>query len=758
MNPTPDPTPERPVPAEPAPPTAEVAEPAPEEPPAPPPGHLKVYLGYTRHTGKTWRLLDEARRRKARGQDVVVGWVRPKDLPELGEALKGLEQVPLREVAGQPALDLEAILRRRPEVCIVDELAHDNPPGSPNSQRWEDVRDLLAAGIHVVTAINIQYIEGLRDRVGQVLGRAPAVTVPDEFVRGAHEIMLVDATAGSVQGRSQKSGDTPLSERDLLKLRELALLFTADAVEEDVQDYKHEHQIQTVWDTHERILVCLTANPRGAHLVERARRLAARWNGELFAIYVTPDEKWSNLSPEERDRVRGFLDLARSSGAQVEVVQDADATRGILAFARQHDVTQICLGHAAAYPYRGALSGTVAGRILHQAAGMDVHLLSDAGAPSRQSTETQASSLPFLARLLAPAPPPESRGHLRVYLSYAPGSGKSWQMLQDGRYLLSEGQEVVVGFCDPHGRQDVAEQLEAFELVPPRPAEEGRPASMDLEAVVARKPRFCLVDGLACPTRDGRTRWQEIEALRDAGVHVFTTVDVSEVEGLKDTVERITGVRVQSTVPDWIVDEADELIFVDVAVRALLNRVKRGAVFQGVEVPEAMQPLFTEGSLNALRELAMRLVADQVQDDREALEKPEKPDEPAETLLVAIHQRPTAGCAIRRARRTAERIGAECYAVYVAPDEDWTGISTQDRATIEQHLDLARTLHLETHVLHGSHVARTLADFAVRHRVTRFFLGRSFKTGWREFFQRSVVEQVIRLCPWADIIIVADRA
>lgn len=723
-------------------------------------GHLKIYLGYASHTGKTWRLLEEARRRKSRGQDVVVGWVREKDQPAVADLLSGLERIPPVLVGGQAALAVETILRRAPEVCFIDELAHENPPGSRHAHRWEDVEELLAAGIGVVTAMNIQYLEGLQKEVARILGRAPEVTVPDSIVRDADERMLVDTTADAVLGRSRSSGGLSISEHDLLALRELALLYSADTAEDELEKYRLEHKIHDVWETKERILVGLTAYSRGPHLIERAQRAASRWNGELFAVYVTPDvEKFQKDRSPDAERVRGFLALAESHGAKVDVVPDTDPARGLLDFARRHDVTQLFLGHAAAYPYRGALSGTVAGRIILEAAGMDVNLISDEGAPLRQSTDAaSAPSLPFLSRLLAAPPRPASRGHLRVYLGYAPGAGKTWQMLLDGRYLKAQGQDVVVGYCDPHDRQDLVDQLSDFEVVPPRRPVEGNAVGMDVPAVVARRPTFCLVDGLATPTADGRRRWQEVEELRDAGTHVFATVDVSEVEGLKDAVERITGLRVRSTVPDWILDEADELIFVDVAVRALLNRVKRGVVFPGQEVPEGMQGLFTEGSLNALRELGMRMTADRVQDEREALEDEGPPPEAFEALMVSIHQRPTAACAVRRARRTAERIGATCYAVYVAPDEDWTGISPEDRAAIESHLELARTLHIDTHVLYGSHIAKTIVDFAIRHRVTRLFLGRSYKTGWREFFQRSVVEQVIRLAPWADIVVVADRS
>lgn len=712
------------------------------------PGHLKIYLGYASHTGKTWRLLEEARRRKARGQDVVIGWLRKKDRPALSDMLAGLDVIPSRVVDGQPEMDLDAILKRKPYVVVIDELAHDNVPGSANAHRWQDVQELIAAGIGVVTAVNIQYLEALQSRIHKLLGRTRAETVPDSVLRDADEVVLVDALPDAMLQHPDSSA-SGLSERDLLALRELALLYTADAVEEEVEEYRQEHHIEKVWETQERILVCLTANPRGPYLIERGYQCATRWKGELWVAYVTADEHWSDLTPQDAERLRGFLDMARDRDAKVEVLENPDAAEAILSFARQQQITQIFIGHAAGYPFQGALSRTVAGRVILGAEGMDVHVVDDdpRKAPRKPSA---GPMLPMaLARLLSRAPRTEARGHMRVYLGYAPGVGKTFQMLLDGRYLRDHGQDVVVGSCDTCGRSDVEDQVGELEVIPLLDG------GMDVDAILERTPQICLVDGLARQAA-GKKRWEKVEALLEAGVHVFGTLDIAEVESLNDTVERITGVRVEETAPDWVVDDADEVILVDVAIRALLNRVNRGAVYPEGGVPASLQPLFTEGSLNALRELALRLVADRVEDELEALEQP-KGAEAKEAVLACIHETPSAAALIRRARRTADRVDGPGYAVYVAPDEDWTGVPPERRGAVEKHLELARTLHLETHVLYGANVARSLVDFAIRHGVTQMLLGRSRKTGWREFFRRSVIEQVIRLTPWMDIQVVADR-
>lgn len=716
-------------------------------------GLLKIYLGYASHTGKTWRLLDEARRRRARGQDVIIGWLRGKDRPSLENVLGDLEMLTPASVNGQLEMDTAGILARKPHVVFIDELAHANVPGSRHAHRWQDVEELLAHGIGVVTALNIQYIEGLQEQLRELLGRGREETVPDRIVRQADEVVLVDATPETVMQAPQTPAErAQLNPRELLKLRELALLYAADTVEEEVLEYKHEHHIETVWETHERILACVMPNPRGAHIIERACQTATRWKADLWTIYVTKDPQMRDLSKEEAVLIRTYLDDATERGARIAIIEDTDAAQGIIRFARAHDITQIFLGHAAGYPYKGALSRTVAGRIIHQAEGMDVHLVADERRSAPRGTgQARASGAYALARLLGEAPRPENRGHLRIYLGYATGVGKTYSMLLDGQYLRDQGQEVVVGWCDPHGREDVLERLRTFEVLPAA----SNPNGADIEAVRARHPQICLIDGLARDCASGKRCWESIQALLDDGIHVFTTLDVSEIESLRDAVQAITKHPVGQTVPDWVVEEADEVVFVDVATRALLNRVKRGVVFAEGEVPPDLQETFTEGCLNALREIAMRIVAERVEHDLEALEPVEH--ESTDGVLVCLDDRPSSATLVRRGRRIADRLECPCYAIYVVTDEHWTGITPASRSVVEQHLALAQQLHIKTHVLQGSNIAGTIGDFAVRNGVTQIIMGRSRKTGWREFFRRSVIEYVARVCPWTDLQVIAER-
>src|SRR5579884_2697202 len=202
-------------------------------------GRLKIFLGYASGVGKSFRMLDEGRRRKERGQDVVVGAIQPKVSPELASVLQKLEVIPLRSIDNIPYMDVESILKRRPAVCLVDGLAYDNPPGRPNAHRWQDVEQLLNSGIAVITSINLQYVEERRAEVEQIQGKRVNVTVPESFLLTADEIEVVDAPAEYCAPKAADGESVNPGELDarLSRLRELALLLAADVVDHQLEEY-----------------------------------------------------------------------------------------------------------------------------------------------------------------------------------------------------------------------------------------------------------------------------------------------------------------------------------------------------------------------------------------------------------------------------------------------------------------------------------------------------------------------------------------
>jgi two-component system sensor histidine kinase KdpD len=296
-------------------------------------GRLKVFLGYAPRVGKSFRMFEEGRRRKERGQDVVVGAVQGA---APAESLKRLEIVPTaREV-----IDVAALLRRRPEVCLVDGLAQHNPPGSRNPQRWQDVQELLNSGIGVITALNVQHIREKQDEVESITGKRATYSVPFEFLRSADEIEVVDAPPDALLNRAGAAGMP--DARRLGELRELALLLAADVVDRQLQDYLEAHGITGHWVAQERILVCLTPRSNAGDMLRSGQRNAERFHGALLAAYVDQGE----LGGEDRLRLNANLELARSLGADTHRLRGSDFVTAILEFAREQRITQIFIGHS----------------------------------------------------------------------------------------------------------------------------------------------------------------------------------------------------------------------------------------------------------------------------------------------------------------------------------------------------------------------------------------------------------------------------
>jgi two-component system sensor histidine kinase KdpD len=335
-------------------------------------GRLKIFLGYASGVGKTFTMLDEGRRRRQRGEDAVVGAIQSKRPPQADTVLAALEVIPARDANGHSEVDVAAILRRRPGVCLIDGLAYDNPPGSKNLHRWQDVNDLLEAGISVITTINLQYIAEYQDRVQAITGRRAAETVPLAFVHSADEIEIVDAPAiGTLRHETsgvEESGRTPEDQRKAL--RELALLAVADAVDRQLEAYLEAHGIQSQWGTQERILVCMTARSDASQMIASGRRNATRFHGELFAVYVEQPE----LTPEDRASLERNLRLAREAGATVKVLRGTDPVEAILNFSIEHGITQIFIGHTQRRGWWNRLAGTPVDRLIRRAEGIDVQV------------------------------------------------------------------------------------------------------------------------------------------------------------------------------------------------------------------------------------------------------------------------------------------------------------------------------------------------------------------------------------------------
>ena len=291
-------------------------------------GRLKIFLGYAPRVGKSFRMFDEGRRRKERGQDVVIAAAQNEVPGAVREIVSRLEIVPSLD----GAIDLPAIFRRHPQVCLIDQLAFNNPPGSRNPERWQDVEEILHQGISVITAVNVQFIREQQAAVERFTGKRATSGIPEKFLHEADDIEVVDAPPDVAVG----------DPRVLAELRELALLLAADVVERQLQEYLDSHGVSASWGAQERILVCLTPRSNARAMLESGERNARRFHGALLAAYV----EQSGLAPEDAARLESFLDMARQKGAQIHRLEGGDYAGTLLDFARRQRVTQLYLGHS----------------------------------------------------------------------------------------------------------------------------------------------------------------------------------------------------------------------------------------------------------------------------------------------------------------------------------------------------------------------------------------------------------------------------
>ncbi|MFD7126484.1 MULTISPECIES: sensor histidine kinase KdpD [Streptomyces] len=352
-------------------------------------GILRIYLGAAPGVGKTYAMLSEAHRRVERGTDCVVAFVEHHDRPRTEVMLHGLELLPRRELEYRGSvfteMDVDAVLERAPAVALVDELAHTNVPGSRNAKRWQDVEELLRAGIDVISTVNIQHLESLGDVVESITGVRQRETVPDEVVRRADQIELVDMSPQALRRRMAHGNiyrpdkmDAALSNYfrpgNLTALRELALLWVADRVDEYLQQYRGEHNIRTTWQARERIVVGLTGGPEGRTLIRRASRMAAKGSGsEILAVYIARSDGLTSASPKELAVQRT---LVEDLGGTFHHVIGDDIPAALLEFARGVNATQIVLGSSRRktwqYIYGPGVGATVA---RESGPDLDVHIV-----------------------------------------------------------------------------------------------------------------------------------------------------------------------------------------------------------------------------------------------------------------------------------------------------------------------------------------------------------------------------------------------
>lgn len=375
-------------------------------------GKLKIFLGYAAGVGKTYAMLEAARQRKKDGRDLVVGYVESHGRPETDILLEGLEVMPRRELHYSgvvlPEMDLDAVLARRPQIALVDELAHTNVPGSRHEKRWQDVEEILEAGIDVYTTVNIQHFESLNDVVARITGITVRETVPDRLLDLAFEIKLIDIPPEDliqrlhegkvyIPDQAAKAIEKFFRPGNLMALRELSLRRTASRVDDQMRAYMETQSIAGPWPTAERLLVCVSGSPYSERLIRSTCRLAEELKAQWFTVYIeTP--QGGRHARENRERVWQNLRLAEGLGAQVASVTAADVTDAVMEYAARHNITKIVMGKPTKPRWREILQPPIVDRVIRRSGAVDVVIVSFDQEQAAETGTTSKHQQPFELR------------------------------------------------------------------------------------------------------------------------------------------------------------------------------------------------------------------------------------------------------------------------------------------------------------------------------------------------------------------------
>ena len=711
-------------------------------------GALTVFLGSAPGVGKTFSMLEEGRRERDSGTDVVVAWAQTYGRPLTEQALDGLERIPplVLEYHGirVEEMDLQATLERHPKLALVDELAHTNLPGMRHGKRWQDVEDLLDAGIDVWTTVNIQHIESLRDVVEQVTGVAVRETVPDSVLQGAAELRLADITPEALRKRMRHGNIYPpervevalnsfFREGNLAALRELALRYT-------VQHRRVRTVAEAPARAADRVLIVAPADPTALGLIRRGVRMGRRLSAPVEVLGVgEPDRGGEDLAAAA---------LAGDLGAVYRTCSNTHSVAAIVAEIGRSAATHIMVS-APAGSRPGSRQQALIGQLLEGLADRHLHVIGRRlGGRPLGTGDARPDPDAILRREASSG----TAGSLRLYIGYAPGVGKTTRMLEEAGRRQRRGADVTVAAVGGHGRAGIEALLAGLREVPTLPT-----GAVDVETVLRSNPSVVCADDLSVRDRESQEpRCSQVQRLQEAGINVVGTIGLidlpgfewarSQLEALRDDHNELTGL-----VPRGVLDQADEIELVDIPPAELRERVRSGGLVPADEVTQALG-VFREELLSDLREAALRLVADHteqrlqryiatnairtlwaVQERIAVALRPERVDLAAQLL--------DAGLAMAR------REDAELSLVTVTQPR----LDGRESTAIEELARLAARSGVALVPLpREGTVAATLVSWAESHQVTTLIMPAP-RTRHRMPWERPVALEVIRLAKDTDI-------
>ncbi|UHA75856.1 histidine kinase [Paenibacillus sp. 481] len=711
----------------------------------------------------------------------------------------------------QRDLDVAALLQFGPDVVLVDGLAHRNRQGASNMSRLDDVRELLRQGISVIATMNAYEDERVHDTAKRMTGIESEWTIPGEVLKEADEVRLLDVSAESLMerqhrqhglGRKMEIGGNKLKGGYLLKrrtsnlphgrgqhrlsrsqlghaaersrlsiLRELALRMLAQDVNGSLEEHRQEMGLIGPSGATERILVLTQYGWNGSIHVRRGHQIAKRLNGELHIVtFVAPEQ---DLTPVEATFRRSLNKLAHKIGATLEEIACHSRRKmaALLAnYALERGVTRIVLGHSRQTRWQEWRNGSLINGLLQHIEDTSLFFIADRAihegerilparppssrdvpAPFKRWTEEEMERTAVGLR----------RGRLKVIIGAAPGVGKTYHMLQEGNRLLAQGIDVVVGLLETHGRRETAAQLGKLPVIPRcfirysgRQLEE-----MDTAGIIARKPEVVLVDELAhtnVPTSERAKRYEDVLVLLDAGISVVTTVNVQHIESLNDAVEQLTGVRVRETVPDNVLSGANEIQLIDVTPQTVRDRLRSGLIYAPDKVEQALQHFFRIPNLIGLRELALREVADDVDERLESWERRallRGPWRREEVIFVCVEPDERAERLVRHGFRIAHRLKAAMHVISL-PISRLSADCDKQLTSVQALTERLGGTFSSQQPMSRRDWAANAVELANNRRATQMIVGLPARNGRRA--TRSRMAQLMRLARHMDVFIVTD--
>ncbi|MBB3111598.1 two-component system sensor histidine kinase KdpD [Paenibacillus phyllosphaerae] len=746
-------------------------------------GRLKVYVGPFSGSGKTYHMLHEGNALRKQGIDVVICAVSTMQRKETVDQIGCLERVPSlhwhADGVEKKDLNIETLLARNPEVVLVDGLAHRNRPEARFKTRLEDILHLLKHGISVITTMNVYELEGYSELAQRLTGIEAEETVPAGTLELADEIRLIDVTPESILSRLSEgvleTRNASLFKRDKLdKLRELALRLVAEGVNESLEKHREALGLLGPSGASERILVSTQYHWNGSIYIRRGQQIAKRLGGDMLIVtFVHPKKPMNKDQAAFKRSIVKLAEKLDAGFAELPFAHRRAIPKQLMDYALANKVTRIVLGHSKQTVWQEWWRGSVVHRLMKLTRHVDLFFMADSAGqkgerilPASIASKTDTN----LYKRLSGTEVEEQinrikRGTFKIYIGAAPGVGKTYTMLREGNILLKKGIQVVIGLLETHGRKETQDQIGEVSTLPRKVVhyQGARLEEMDTEAIIRLNPEVALIDELAhtnVPGSKNKKRYEDILEILEAGISVISTMNVQHVESLNDAVEQLTGVRVRETVPDHILRLADEVQLIDVAPNALRQRLREGKIYARNKVDQALNHFFKTGNLIALRELALREIADDVDERLEAREHRGSlrgPWRRQEFIFVCVTLSPRAESLIRRGFRIAHRLKAE-WVVHYAVVQAELSEEQQKRVEMLKELTLRFGGRFELrHVDHPRQVAHKLLEEANRYKSTQLIIGRSHRKLWQRLRYGSTVKTILTIGRHMDVLVVSER-